>query len=312
MTMAQKPKQLGRGLAALMGESTPMDMQDLDKIRSQKPVPVEHLHPGKYQPRRIIDLEHIDELAASIRDKGIIQPIVVRRHPEIPSEFEIIAGERRWRAAQRAELHEVPIVIKEFTDQEALEVGLIENLQRQDLSPLEEAEGYQRLMDEFGHTQEIMAESIGKSRSHVANMIRLIALPEAVKSMLDDGRLSAGHARALLMAKDVITLAENVVARGLNVRDTENLIKLQSEPKKPVHRASSSKDSDTKALEVSLRDRLGLGVSINSKGKSGSLTISYGNLDQLDELISILIKNPVGLPDKEDEVSVDLKRSMDL
>ena len=309
--MAQKPKQLGRGLAALMGESTPTDMQDLDKIRSQKPVPVEHLHPGKYQPRRIINLEHIDELAASIRDKGIIQPIVVRRHPEKPSEYEIIAGERRWRAAQRAELHEVPIIIKEFTDQEALEVGLIENLQRQDLSPLEEAEGYQRLMDEFGHTQEIMAESIGKSRSHVANMVRLIALPDAVKSMLDDGHLSAGHARALLMAKDVITLAENVVARGLNVRETEKLIKLQSEPKKRALRASSAKDSDTKALEVSLRDRLGLGVSINTKGKSGSLTISYGNLDQLDELISILIKNPVGLPNKEDESSVVLKRPIE-
>ena len=151
--MVQKPKQLGRGLAALMGESTVMLTQESDKDRSYKLVPIEYLNPGKYQPRRIIDMNNIDELASSIRDKGIIQPIVVRRHPDKITEYEIIAGERRWRAAQRAELHEVPIIFKEFTDLEALEVGLIENLQRQDLSPLEEAEGYQRLMEEFGHAQ---------------------------------------------------------------------------------------------------------------------------------------------------------------
>jgi ParB family chromosome partitioning protein len=294
----QKPKQLGRGLAALMGESTTTDIRELDQARTYKLVPVEYLNPGKYQPRRIIDLDHIEELASSIRDRGIIQPIVVRKHPVKISEYEIIAGERRWRAAQRAELHEVPIIIKEFTDQEALEVGLIENLQRKDLSPLEEAEGYQRLMEEFGHTQEVMANSIGKSRSHVANMVRLIALPFEVKKMLDDGHLSAGHARALLMAENPILLAENIVNRGLNVRDTEKLIKLQSEPKPTVRRAGLTKDSDTKALEVTLRDRLGLGVLIKPKGKSGTLTISYGNLDQLDELISILVKNPVGLTNK--------------
>ncbi len=294
--MAQKPKQLGRGLAALMGENAATDMQELDKTNSYKLVPVEHLNPGKYQPRRTIDLEHIEELASSIRDKGIIQPIVVRIHPTKETKYEIIAGERRWRAAQRAELHEVPIIIKNFTDQEALEVGLIENLQRQDLSPLEEAEGYQRLMEEFGHTQEVMANNIGKSRSHVANMVRLIALPRVIKDMLDDGRLSAGHARALLMAEEPVILAENIVTRGLNVRDTEKLIKLQLEPKKP--RSTLVKDADTKALEITLRDRLGLGVLIKPKGKSGTLTISYGNLDQLDELISILAKNPVGLTKK--------------
>ena len=293
--MAQKPKQLGRGLAALMGESVATDMQELDKDRSYKLVPVEYLNPGKYQPRRIIDLDHIEELASSIRDKGLLQPIIVRKHPVKISEYEIIAGERRWRAAQRAELHEVPVIIKKFTDLEALEVGLIENLQRQDLSPLEEAEGYQRLMEEFGHTQEVMANSIGKSRSHVANMVRLIALPGEIKTMLDDGRLSAGHARALLMAEDPIILAENIVTRGLNVRDTEKLIKMQLEPKKSTLSAKVGKDADTKALEVTLRDRLGLGVLIKPKGKSGTLTISYGNLDQLDELISILVKNPVGL-----------------
>jgi ParB family chromosome partitioning protein len=293
--MAQKPKQLGRGLAALMGESVATDMQELDKDRAYKLVPVEYLSPGKYQPRRIIDLDHIEELASSIRDKGLLQPIIVRKHPVKISEYEIIAGERRWRAAQRAELHEVPVIIKKFTDLEALEVGLIENLQRQDLSPLEEAEGYQRLMEEFGHTQEVMANSIGKSRSHVANMVRLIALPGEIKTMLDDGRLSAGHARALLMAENPIILAENIVTRGLNVRDTEKLIKMQLEPKKSTLRVRLEKDADTKALEVTLRDRLGLGVLIKPKGKSGTLTISYGNLDQLDELISILAKNPVGL-----------------
>jgi ParB family chromosome partitioning protein len=296
--MAQKPKQLGRGLAALMGESNAKDMHELDKNQTYKSVPVEYLHPGKYQPRRIIDLDHIEELASSIRDKGIIQPIIIRKHPVKTSEYEIIAGERRWRAAQRAELHEVPVIIKEFTDQEALEVGLIENLQRQDLSPLEEAEGYQRLMEEFGHTQEVMANSIGKSRSHVANMVRLIALPSNIKRMLDDGQLSAGHARALLMAEDPITLAENIVTRGLNVRDTEKLIKLQLGPKKSAHSARLEKDADTKALEITLRDRLGLDVLIKPKGKSGTLTISYGGLDQLDELISILVKNPVGLTNK--------------
>jgi len=286
--MVQKPKQLGRGLAALLGDTEESELQDLDKVRGLKAVPVEHLHPGKYQPRRIIDMDHIDELAASVRDKGIIQPIIVRRHPDKPSEYEIIAGERRWRAAQRAELHEVPIVIKDFDDLETLEVALIENLQRQDLNPLEEAEGYQRLMEEFGHTQEIMAKSIGKSRSHVANMVRLIALPAPVKDMVDDGRLSAGHARALLMADDPITLAQNIVARGLSVRETEQLIKSQGQPAKKRSSVVAGKDADTLALEHSLSNQLGLGVSIATKGKGGTMSISFGNLDQLDELIEIL------------------------
>ncbi len=286
--MVQKPKQLGRGLAALLGDTEETDLQDLDKVRALKPVPIEHLHPGKYQPRRIIDMDQIDELAVSVRDKGVIQPIVVRRHPDKPSEFEIIAGERRWRAAQRAGLHEVPIVIKDFDDLETLEVALIENLQRQDLSPLEEAEGYQRLMDEFGHTQDVMAKSIGKSRSHVANMVRLIGLPNAVKDMVDDGRLSAGHARALLMADDPVVLAQNIVARGLNVRETELLIKNQNQPTNVKKSPSSGKDADTLALERSLTNQLGLGVAINAKGKGGTVSISFGNLDQLDELIELL------------------------
>jgi len=278
----QKPKQLGRGLAALLG--TPeIDPAVVDQNYAAKPVPIEFLHPGKYQPRRIIDDAHIDELANSIRDKGIIQPIIVRRHPDGSKAYEIIAGERRWRAAQVAQLHEVPIVVKDFDDMQTLEVALIENLQRQDLSPLEEAEGYQRLMDEFGHTQDVLAKGIAKSRSHVANMVRLLTLPDDVKTMIDAGQLSAGHARALIGAPELSDLARHIVAAGLNVRETEKLVK-KGVPKKPTS-AAKIKDSDTIALERDLTNRLGLDVSITSTGQSGSLTLKYKSLDQLDEVL---------------------------
>jgi ParB family transcriptional regulator, chromosome partitioning protein len=279
---AQKPKQLGRGLAALLGDPE-KDLPELDQIRATKPVPIEFLRPGKYQPRRIMNSDHIEELADSIRDKGIIQPIIVRRHPDDPKLYEIIAGERRWRAGQVAKLHEVPIIIKDFNDLETLEVALIENLQRQDLSPLEEAEGYQRLMDEFGHTQEIMAKGIGKSRSHVANMVRLLSLPEDVKTMIDDGQLSAGHARALIGAVDESALARLVVSEGLNVRETERLCK-DVVPTRSSSRPPA-KDSDTIALERDLTNILGLNVSIASKGQSGALTLKYKTLDQLEDVL---------------------------
>jgi len=278
---AQKAKQLGRGLAALLGDPE-KDLPDLDQIRTAKPVPVEFLRPGKYQPRRIMDADHIEELAESIRDKGIIQPIIVRRHPDEPQAYEIIAGERRWRAAQVARLHEVPIIVKDFNDLETLEVALIENLQRQDLSPLEEAEGYQRLMDEFGHTQEVLAKGIAKSRSHVANMVRLLTLPDDVKTLIDEGQLSAGHARALIGADDVSALARHVVAAGLNVRETEKLVKAGA-PRKPS--LPPVKDSDTVALERNLTNILGLNVSISSRGQSGSLTLKYQTLDQLEDVL---------------------------
>lgn len=277
-----KPKQLGRGLAALLGDPE-KDLPQVDQIRSAKPVPIEFLRPGKYQPRRIMDPDHIDELAQSIKDKGIIQPIIVRRHPDSPEAFEIIAGERRWRAAQAAKLHEVPIIVKDFDDQETLEVALIENLQRQDLSPLEEAEGYQRLMDEFGHTQEEMAKGIGKSRSHVANTVRLLTLPGDVKSLIDDGRLTAGHARAILGSPDPSALARVVVSEGLNVRETERLAKVE-EPK-AVKSAPSAKDADTIALERDLTNILGLNVSIASKGQGGTLSLKYRTLDQLEDVL---------------------------
>ena len=275
----QKPKQLGRGLAALLGDPE-KDLPELDQIRTAKPVPVEFLRPGKYQPRRIMDSEHIEELAESIRDKGIIQTIIVRRHPDEPQAYEIIAGERRWRAAQVARLHEVPIIVKDFDDKETLEVALIENLQRQDLSPLEEAEGYQRLMDEFGHTQEVLAKGIAKSRSHVANMVRLLTLPDDVKTLIDEGKLSAGHARALIGAFDVSALAHHVVSAGLNVRETEKLTKIDT-PRPP----SPVKDADTIALERNLTNILGLNVSISSRGQGGSLTLKYKTLDQLEDVL---------------------------
>ena len=278
---AQKPKQLGRGLAALLGDPE-KDLPELDQIRTAKPVPVEFLRPGKYQPRRIMDADHIEELAESIRDKGIIQPIIVRRHPDEPQAYEIIAGERRWRAAQVARLHEVPIIVKDFDDLETLEVALIENLQRQDLSPLEEAEGYRRLMDEFGHTQEVLAKSIAKSRSHVANMIRLLTLPDDVKVLIDEGRLSAGHARALIGADDISALARHVVSAGLNVRETEKLVKVGA-PRKRL--PPPAKDADTIALERNLTNILGLNVSISPRGQSGSLTLRYKTLDQLEDVL---------------------------
>jgi len=278
----QKPNQLGRGLAALLGDPE-QDVSDLDQIRAAKPVPVEHLRPGKYQPRRIMDDHHIGELAQSIKDKGIIQPIIVRRLKDGSGAFEIIAGERRWRAAQLAMLHEVPVIVKDFDDRETLEVALIENLQRQDLSPLEEAEAYQRLMDEFGHTQEILAKGIAKSRSHVANMVRLLGLPEDVKTLIDQGRLSAGHARALIGSDDPSGLAHQIVARGLNVRETEKLAKGTPTPKPAT--SPAPKDADTVALERDLSNLLGLNVLITAKGEQGSLTLKYKTLDQLEDVL---------------------------
>jgi len=285
----KKTKKLGRGLAALLGDQAE-DYQALDKVRSTKQVAIEYLKPGRYQPRRLMDDGPIAELAASIKDKGIIQPIVVRRHPDDATHFEIIAGERRWRAAQVAQLHEVPILVREFTDQEALEVALVENLQRQDLSPLEEAEAYQRLMDEFGHTQEELSQGIGKSRSHIANTIRLLGLPDEVKAMLDDGRLTAGHARAILVTDDPVELARKVVARNLNVRETERLAK--SGPAKPTTSKGPSKDADTLALERDLTNLIGVRVTISPKGQGGTLALSYKSLDQLDEILGRLHGKP--------------------
>jgi ParB family chromosome partitioning protein len=278
-----KRRNLGRGLSALLGEDT-ADYTALDSVRLSKMAPIELVHPGRYQPRHGMDENLLDDLAQSIREKGILQPLVVRRHPDEPNAYEIIAGERRWRAAQLAQQHEIPVIVKDLTDSEALEIALVENLQRQDLSVLEEAEGYRRLMDEFSHTQEILAKSLGKSRSHVANTLRLLGLPDSVKQLLEEGKLTAGHARALLNVPDPTALAKTVVDKGLNVRQTEKLVQTKGGQDRK-RRPPAEKDPDTAALERDLVTLLGLKVEIKFKDGRGSLTIHYTSLDQLDDIL---------------------------
>ena len=316
---ANKPRQsLGRGLDALFGETaeeapvtvsseggqsaaapaTEQVSQKAPLIKGLTELPVEHMAPSRFQPRRVFDEKQIDELASSIRDKGVLQPLLVRAAPD--GTYEIIAGERRWRAAQKAQVHQVPVIIKEFTDTEVLEVALVENLQRADLTPLEEAEGYQRLSDEFGHTQEALAEVLGKSRGHVANMIRLLTLPESVKHLLDQGALSMGHARALIGIAEAGTLAKQIVAKGLSVRQVEKLVKKHGKPGRPrVAKASNSavaKDTDTRDLEVRLEEVLGLKVDISFDGTGGVLALSYSDLEQLDDLVSRLTRQKAVRP----------------
>ena len=297
MASEGKRPNLGRGLSALLGEEA-AEPQDVGEGRPIRTVPIESLHPGRYQPRHRMDDENLQELAQSIGDKGILQPLLVRRDPADGAEFEIIAGERRWRAAQLARIHEVPVIVKELSDQEALEIGLVENLQREDLSPLEEAEGYRRLKDEFDYTQEGLASSLGKSRSHVANTLRLLTLPDAVKSLLDEGALTAGHARALINAEDPVGLARKVARRGLNVRQTEKLVQGRSKPPRPVQ--EPEKDADTLALERDLSNLLGLRVGIQFRGGRGSLTIHYESLEQLDDILHRLSQGAHGTPSDAD------------
>lgn len=282
--MAEKKRQnLGRGLDALLGEKT-KERVSTEGLKGSRQIPVERLHPGRNQPRHSIDEELIEELAQSIRENGIIQPLLVRTDPDDNDAFEIIAGERRWRAAQMAKVHEIPVVVRDMDDQEALEIGLVENLQRQDLSPLDEAQGYQRLIDEFSHTQEVLAKTVGKSRSHVANTMRLLSLPDPVKTMLDSEELSAGHARALLNAPDSHDAAREVVKKGLNVRQTERLVKKLQRGKEPSSKPQK-KDVDTLALERDLSNLLGLKVAIKFKGEGGSLTVNYNSVEQLDDIL---------------------------
>ena len=225
MEQNKRRSSLGRGLNALFGETAPEDFEPLRKGEQPRHLPIEFVTPGRFQPRRKFDQEAIQSLVDSVRERGILQPLLVRQHPDDGSIFEIIAGERRWRAAQLAGLHQVPVVIRELSDREALEIALIENIQRQDLTALEEAEGYKRLMDEFGHTQEVLAKALGKSRSHIANMLRLLTLPLQVKQLVQDGSLTAGHARALLSVDDPVTTAQQVIEKGLNVRQVEQLVR---------------------------------------------------------------------------------------
>lgn len=289
--MANTPKRqrgLGRGLSALMAdiEQTVGDTGAVNsERRNEMLVPVETIHPNPDQPRRHFDADDLNDLAGSIRSKGIIQPLVVRAHPVKASEYEIVAGERRWRASQLAQLHELPVVVREFSDLDVLEIAIIENIQRADLNPIEEAIGYRQLMDKFGHTQEQMAEALGKSRPHIANVLRLLVLPEDVQRFVINGSLSSGHARALITAANASDLARVVIARGLSVRQTEKLVK---EPKAlgKERAPKSAKDADTRALEGDLSAALKMAVSIahNPGQEGGSITIRYKNLEQLDEL----------------------------
>lgn len=287
MTDTTQRRNLGRGLSALFAENED-DFAELDRVRATKDVPIEQLHPNPRQPRQRFDDKAVAELADSIKTNGILQPILVRRHPERGGEFEIVAGERRWRAAQLARLHEVPVVIRDIDDGTALEMALVENIQRQDLNALEEAEAYRRLMDEFGHSQEKLGAAVGKSRSHVANTLRLLALPEEVKTLLSDGSLTAGHARALLGARDPLALARKIVAEGMSVRQAESLAgaeKPASGKAKRKGATAPAKDADTAALEQDLATMLGLKVTIDARGDGGRLSFHYTTLEQLDDLL---------------------------
>jgi ParB family transcriptional regulator, chromosome partitioning protein len=289
--MADEParSRLGRGLASLIGDMGAETNKNAERSRSQRRVAIEFLHPNPRNPRRQFAVAELDELAASIKERGIIQPIAVRPAPGASGSFEIIAGERRWRAAQRAGIHDVPVVVLDVSDAEALELAIIENVQREDLNPLEEAAGYQALGDEFKYGQDEIARIVGKSRSHVANMLRLFKLPEAVQACIRSGELSAGHARALIGNANAEALAREIVARGLNVRQVEELVR-DHVPRKP--RAAPVKDADTAALEKRLGDALGLKVTINHQGERGALHIAYSDLDQLQDVVKRLERTP--------------------
>ena len=278
-----KRRPLGRGLAALFGETEADAALDL---ASQRRVPIELIRPGALQPRRRFAEAELDALAQSIREKGVLQPLLVRPVAEDDVAFELVAGERRWRAAQRVGLHEVPVIVRALADSEALEIALVENLQREDLSPLEEAEAYSRLMTEFGRTQASLAEAVGRSRSHVANTIRLLSLPGPVRQRLDEGELSAGHARALLASADPAALADEVARRGLNVRATERLVQRRAQlPRGPRLRVL---DANSRALERDLGIQLGLRVTLEPKARGGALTLHYASFDQLDRILRLL------------------------
>lgn len=284
-----KPSRLGRGLAALIG-----DMQTAEGVRGSadeakvgvRQVPIGQVIANRANPRREFDADQLEELANSVREKGVMQPLLVRPNGD---QLEIIAGERRWRAAQKAGLHEVPVIVREVDDKEALELAIIENVQRVDLNPLEEAQGYGQLMDQFSYTQQDLAQVIGKSRSHVANTLRLLRLPEEVRGMLASGDLTAGHARTLITAEDPAGLAKRIVSSGLSVREAEALAQRGiGATKRKASEGKPAKDADTLALERRLSDALGLSVSIDHKDEGGRLEIRYRTLEQLDGVCSKL------------------------
>ena len=297
MTERVRRTALGRGLAALLSDDpAPASKATIAggaDTRAPRLVPVGQLHPGRLQPRRRFDPEALEALAASIRHQGILQPLVVRPLPDRREHFEIVAGERRWRAAQLAQLHEVPVIVRALADRDALEVALIENVQREDLGPIEEADGYRKLLDQFGYTQDALATAVGKSRSHIANLLRLLTLPASVQEMLQDGRLTAGHARALVGRHDPASLAQHIVARALSVREAEALVQhAKAERPGKAGKARAARDADTVALERELSAALGLRVTIEFDGKAGRLIVHYRTLDQLDDVLQRLNQSP--------------------
>lgn len=282
--MNEKPSRLGRGLAALIGDMATLEgARVAESSGGQKRLPVEFLIANRANPRRDFDASQLDELTNSIREKGVMQPLLVRPSSD-PNQFEIIAGERRWRAAQRAGLHDVPVIIREVDDKEALELAIIENVQRVDLNPLEEAMGYGQLIEQFSYTQQDLAQVIGKSRSHVANTLRLLKLPQDVRDMLSRGELTAGHARTLITADDPLAVARQIVGGGLSVREAEALSQRGTEPKKRAAEPKPARDADTRALEKRIADALGMGVTLDHKDQGGRLEIRYKTLEQLDML----------------------------
>ncbi|WOI55946.1 ParB/RepB/Spo0J family partition protein [Palleronia sp. LCG004] len=285
----QERRGLGRGLSALMAD-VEVDQTTQTERRAEATIPIERIHPNPNQPRQTFVSESLEELSASIATKGIIQPLILRNHPTKEGEYEIVAGERRWRAAQMAQVHEVPAIVRSLDDTEVLEVAIIENIQRSDLNAVDEASGYRQLMDRFGHTQEQMAVALGKSRSHIANTLRLLSLPPGVQGYLAEGKLTAGHARALITAEDPEALARQIISRNLSVREAENLAKGPKPTRSRRSSGKSEKDADTLALESDLAANLGMKVSVdhNTESGAGQVTISYKSLEDLDNLCQLL------------------------
>lgn len=293
-----KPSRLGRGLAALFEDvsaTAPVAPSGEPAARGTRQLPVERLRPGRFQPRRLFDEAALNDLSESIRTSGVIQPLLVRPDADRPDHYEIIAGERRWRASQKAQLHEVPVTIRNLTDAEALAIGLVENLQREDLNPIEEADGYRRLTEEFRYTQEDLAKVVGKSRSHVANTLRLLGLPGDVRTMLESGDISAGHARAILTAPEPAKLARIVMKRGLNVRQTEKLAAGKPVAAKAERKPAAvmlDKDADTMILEKDIEAITGMKTEIGFDAKTGGgrIVLEFTALEQFDALLSLLMR----------------------
>jgi len=293
--MAQKSTKsrgLGRGLSALMADVGTDSSQPDRPRRADTHIPVERIHPNPDQPRRSFDDTALEELAASIREKGIIQPLIVRPDPAKDGEYQIVAGERRWRASQIAQLHELPVVIREYDDTEVLEVAIIENIQRSDLNAIDEAAGYRQLMDRFGHTQDLLASALGKSRSHIANLMRLLNLPDDVQAHVVAGDLTAGHARALIGHPEASVLARQIIAKKMSVRDAEKLVKQSPDAatKSKAPAGKPGKDADTLQIEAELAATLKMPVSIdhNADGEGGKITLKYRSLEQLDDILRSL------------------------